>query len=67
MDTQNTDSKTPGPGMTARPLRHLSERKWKAIELRLPTNEVVGRPRAADLREYVNVIFNVVRTGFQSR
>ncbi len=45
----------------------LSEREWKDIESRLPTSEGHGRPRLHSLREILNAIFYVLRSGCQWR
>ncbi len=41
----------------------LSEREWKYIEPHLPTPEGHGRPRLHSLREILNAIFYVLRSG----
>ncbi len=45
----------------------LSEREWQMIEPLLPVPEAVGRPRKHSLREILNAIFYIVRTGSQWR
>jgi putative transposase len=39
---------------------------WKAIKPRLPLSPV-GRPRALSLRQILNAIFDVLKTGCQWR
>jgi putative transposase len=44
-------------------LTDLSDAEWKCIEALLPTPENQGRPRLHSLREILNAIFYVVRSG----
>ena len=43
----------------------LSDAEWKVIEPLLPKAKGFGRPRTVDLREILNAIFYVQRTGCQ--
>ena len=43
----------------------LSDAEWEVIELLLPKDKGFGRPRTVDLREILNAIFYVQRTGCQ--
>jgi transposase len=43
----------------------LSEREWELLKPLLPPPKARGRKRSVDLREIVNAIFYVVRTGCQ--
>ncbi|HYE75524.1 MAG TPA: IS5 family transposase [Blastocatellia bacterium] len=45
----------------------LTEEQWKLLKPRLPRRARRGRKRSVDLREVVNAIFYVVRTGCQWR
>jgi putative transposase len=44
-------------------LTDLSDAEWECIEGHLPTPENQGRPRLHSLREILNAIFYVVRSG----
>jgi putative transposase len=41
----------------------LSDAEWKYIEPHLPAPKGLGRPRSRDLREILNAIFYVLRSG----
>ena len=41
----------------------LSDAEWKCIELHLPTPRAPGRPRTHSLREILDAIFYMVRSG----
>ena len=41
----------------------LSDAEWSCLELHLPTPKADGRPRLHHLREILNAIFYVVRSG----
>ena len=41
----------------------LSDAEWRGIEPHLPPPKAVGRPRTTDLREVVNAILYVLRSG----
>jgi putative transposase len=41
----------------------LSDAEWSYIEPHLPTSEASGRPRVHTLREIVDAIFYIVRSG----
>ena len=41
----------------------LSDAEWRVIEPHMPPPKVVGRPRTTDLREVVNAILYVLRSG----
>jgi putative transposase len=41
----------------------LTDEQWKLIEPLLPTSKPGGRPRKTDIREVVNAIFYMLRTG----
>jgi putative transposase len=41
----------------------LSDAEWSYIELNIPTPKVPGRPRVHSLREILNAIFYIVRSG----
>jgi transposase len=43
----------------------LSDEQWELIELVIPGPKPGGRPRAVDMREIVNGMFHVVRSGCQ--
>lgn len=43
----------------------VSEREWQVLKPLLPTSKARGRKRVVDLREIVNAIFYVLRTGCQ--
>ena len=43
----------------------LSDAEWKVIEPLLPKAKGLGRPRTVNLREILNAIFYVQRTGCQ--
>ena len=43
----------------------MSDEEWKIIESKLPAPKGFGRPREVDLREIINAIFYVQRTGCQ--
>jgi putative transposase len=43
----------------------MSDEEWKIIEPKLPAPKGFGRPREVDLREIINAIFYVQRTGCQ--
>ncbi len=45
----------------------LSDKEWKHIEPHIPTPEGCGRPRSHSLREILNAIFYVLRSGCQWR
>lgn len=45
----------------------LSEEEWQLIMPHLPVDNPVGRPRLHDLRDILNGIFYVLRTGCQWR
>nr|WP_299488184.1 transposase [Acaryochloris sp. IP29b_bin.137] len=45
--------------------RDLSDAEWEVIELLLPNDKGFGRPRTVDLREILNTIFYMQRTGCQ--
>ena len=45
----------------------LSDREWEAIHPLIPVNQGPGRKMVLDLREVLNAIFYVVRTGCQWR
>ncbi len=45
----------------------LSDREWEAIYPLIPVNQGAGRKMVLDLREVLNAIFYVVRTGCQWR
>ena len=46
-------------------LSDLSDAEWKVIEPLLPQAKGFGRPRTVDLREMLNAIFYLQRTGCQ--
>ena len=46
-------------------LSDLSEHEWEVMRPLLPTPKGFGHPRAVDLREILNAIFYVQRTGCQ--
>ncbi len=46
-------------------LSDLSDREWKVIKPLLPAPKGFGHPRNVDLREILNAIFYVQRTGCQ--
>jgi len=46
-------------------LSDLSDQEWKIIEELLPEPKRFDRPRTVDLREIVNAIFYVQRSGCQ--
>src|ERR671933_305068 len=48
-------------------LTDLSDAEWECIEGLLPTPENEGRPRLHSLREILNAIFYVVRSGCAGR
>jgi putative transposase len=43
----------------------LTDQEWKRIEPHIPVAKRGGRPRRADMREVLNAIFYVVKTGCQ--
>jgi putative transposase len=43
----------------------LSDEQWEWIELAIPPAQRGGRPRGTDMREVVNAIFYIVRSGCQ--
>ena len=43
----------------------LSDREWEAIKPLLPAPKGFGRPRTVDLREILNAVFYVQRSGCQ--
>ena len=43
----------------------LSDREWEVIEPLLPAPKGFGRPRTVDLREILNAVFYVQRSGCQ--
>jgi putative transposase len=43
----------------------LSDRQWEIVEPLLPAAKPGGRPRTADLREVLNTLFYLLRTGCQ--
>jgi putative transposase len=45
----------------------LTDEQWELVQPALARNGVWGRPREVDLREIVNAIFYLVRTGCQWR
>jgi len=45
----------------------LTDEQWRLVEPRLPAAPVGGRPRKADLRDVVDAIFDILRTGCQWR
>ena len=45
----------------------LTDAQWEVVRPVLARNGVWGRPREVDLREVVNAIFYLVRTGCQWR
>jgi transposase len=45
----------------------LSDQEWALVEPLLPTAKAVGRPRSTDLREVLNAVCYVNRTGCQWR
>ena len=45
----------------------LTDEQWKLVEPMLPCAKPGGRPRKADLREVVNALFYLVRSGCQWR
>jgi putative transposase len=45
----------------------LTDAQWKVIESHLPPAGVGGRPRKTDIRDVVNAIFYLLRTGCQWR
>lgn len=45
----------------------LTDAEWKAIHLALPEQTGPGRKRRLDLREVLNALFYVTRTGCQWR
>ncbi len=42
----------------------LSDAEWSYIEPHLPTTKAPGRPRVHTLREILDAIFYIVRSGF---
>ena len=51
-------------------LRYASDttdREWEVIRPRLPADRRTGRPREVDLREVINAIFYILRSGCQWR
>ena len=46
-------------------LSDLSDREWAVIKPLLPAHKGFGHPRNVDLREILNAIFYVQRTGCQ--
>jgi transposase len=45
----------------------LTDEQWRLVEQRLPAAPVGGRPRKTDLRDVVDAIFYILRTGCQWR
>ena len=45
----------------------LTDEQWRLVEPRLPAAPVGGRPRKTDLRDVVDAIFYILRTGCQWR
>jgi putative transposase len=45
----------------------LSDAEWKYIEPHLPARKGFGRPRTHDLREILNAIFYLLKSGCQWR
>lgn len=45
----------------------LTDEQWRLVEPRLPAAPVGGRPRKTDLRDVVDAIFDILRTGCQWR
>jgi putative transposase len=45
----------------------LSDAEWSYIEPHLPTPKEYGRPRMHDLREILNAVFYVLKSGCQWR
>ena len=45
----------------------LSDREWSLLEPLLPPAKPGGRPRSVDLRQILNGIFHVLRSGCQWR
>ncbi len=43
----------------------LSDREWAIIEPLIPAAKKGGRPRSADMREVLNAIFYILKTGSQ--
>jgi transposase len=41
----------------------LNDEEWRIIEPLLPASQRIGRPREVDLREIINGIFYVLRSG----
>ncbi|MDP9476230.1 MAG: transposase, partial [Actinomycetota bacterium] len=41
----------------------LSDEEWRCIEPHLPTQRAVGRPRRHSLREILDAVFYIVRSG----
>ena len=48
-------------------LTDLTEAEWAIVAPRIPAAKPGGRPRTTDLREVVNAIFYVLRSGCQRR
>ena len=45
----------------------LSDAEWKLLEPLLPTPKGLGRPRIHDLREILNAVFYLLKSGCQRR
>jgi putative transposase len=43
----------------------LSDAEWKYIEPHLPAPKGLGRPRTHDLREILNAVFYLLKSGCQ--
>ena len=52
---------------TERYASDVTDEEWALIEVALPGRWLLGRPRTTDLREVVNAIFYLLRTGCQWR
>lgn len=61
MWTEITRSKYARKGL--RYASDLTDAEWRAIEPHMPPPRALGRPRTANLREVVNAILYVLRSG----
>lgn len=65
--SKRTDSMPPLEGSSKRYASDLSDQEWALIAVFLAQKPGRGRPRTVNLREVVNAIFYLVRTGCQWR
>ena len=67
VDRQRRPPPAGQPHALARYPSDLSDQEWALVEPLLPAAKAVGRPRSTDLREVLNALWYVTRTGCQWR